>query len=505
MIEVYNNKLIVDSKDPLFDKLRLFLRYVDETSGSRKSEPEVKYLFRLNRKGQMEILPGLDMFIPSTEERVDKRVSTLPELRELNFEKLAVMSDKVTLRDDQIIAVRKMYYLKTGLLQLPTGIGKSEIMAGFLKCINEYIGYDLDTIILEPTIKLVNDTVKRFNNYGIKAKPYAKSRGKVEGIIITHPKSLINDLRKNPHLLDNVKIFLGDEIQHIKCDTWCSIIYNLPNVEYRLGLSALVIDEDKLPVDNIHKLDYTEIMAIGGIGDVLMHMKSSFYIQRGILSTPVLFRIENSANEPIRKYNNWTQIRKYRLESRARATKIANISSYLAVCGYKSLILVGTKAHAYEIMKLIGSLGLKDQCRCTFGGNQYFELDEHDNPVKCKDPKQVYSDFEKGDVKIFIGTSHIFEGADVPNLDAVILSGVGKHPRRVIQGIGRALRKTKTGKYAYIIDFTDHSDYILSKHSLDRLEYCKNLVGVSTDKIYSFISYEDFKLEFYRLEGLGGK
>lgn len=502
MVEVYNNYLKVSRNDLLFKKLRRYLQVVEDSYGDK--EPDIIDLFQLDDYGDMIILPGLDGFIPKSEERVDKRIKELPEPTvDIPFEELAVMSDKIMLRDDQIIAVKKATYLKNGILQLPTGIGKSEIIAGFLKVINFLVGHDIPTVILEPTTRLVEGTVERLNSYGIQAKNYSDCRGEIDGIIITHPSSLMNDLDKNSHLLNEIKIFIADECQHLRAQQWSRTVASLPKVEYRLGLSALVVDPNKLPITDIHKLDYEEIMAIGGTGNILMDMKASYYIQKGVLATPILFRLLHSADEWVRKDLDWTQVRKYRLESDKRTDKVAKVSAYLSNSGYKTLILVGTKKHAYKMMKMINDYGAGDICRCTFGGNKYYRWDEDkDKEVNCNKEEDTYDMYEKGKLRIFIGTSHIYEGADIPNLDVIIPASIGKKDRRVIQGIGRALRRSKKSKYGYafIVDFTDNNCKVLSKQSRERLKIYTQNLGITNDRIYNGISFEVFKKIFHDIE-----
>jgi superfamily II DNA/RNA helicase len=166
------------------------------------------------------------------------------------------------------------------------------------------------------------------------------------------------------------------------------------------------------------------------------------------------------------------------------------------------LILVGTKEHAYRILELVHSYGLGEVCRCSFGGGTYFRFDEEKNSVvKCKD-EDTMEGFESGKLKILIGTSHIYEGADIPNLDIIILASVGKGLRKYIQGVGRGLRRSKTGKYAHIIDFTDHYDRVLAKHSHDRLDMFRTVIGVSDSNIYDSLSFEKFKQMFCSIEGI---
>ena len=64
------------------------------------------------------------------------------------------------------------------------------------------------------------------------------------------------------------------------------------------------------------------------------------------------------------------------------------------------------------------------------------------------------------------------------------------------------MRRSKTGRYAHIIDFTDHYDRVLAKHSYDRLDMFKNVIGVSDSNIYDSLSFEKFKQVFCSIEGI---
>lgn len=500
MIEILNNFLKVkSSENELFSILKDYLRIVDD---SDKDNVILRDLFIIDENGDMLIPRGLDQFIPEQVPRVTQETSEIPRDFCVDYDKIANSFGNIVLREDQIIGIRKMIMLRRGIMQLATGAGKTEIMTGFLMALRSICGEIPTTIILEPTTLLVDATVERMNKYGIPAAPYSESRGIVQGVTVTHPSSLNNDLKKNPDLLKNLKVFLSDEGHHLQADTWNRLLRSSPSIEFSIAMSASVIEPSKVPVTDMNHLDYSEALVIGATGNIILNIPPSFYIDLGVLATPILYRIMNSADEWIKRDNDWHQIRKYKLESPKRTQLIAKIAAFCANVSYKSLILVGTKEHAYKILELVHSYGLGEICRCSFGGGIYYKFDETKNSVvKCKD-EHTMEGFESGELKILIGTSHIYEGADIPNLDIVILANVGKGLRKYIQGIGRGLRRSKTGRFAHIIDFTDHYDRILSKHSADRLDMFRTVIGVSDSNIYNSLSFEKFKEIFCSIENI---
>ena len=54
----------------------------------------------------------------------------------------------------------------------------------------------------------------------------------------------------------------------------------------------------------------------------------------------------------------------------------------------------------------------------------------------------------------------------------------------------------------HIVDFTDHYDRVLNKHSLDRLDMFRTVIGVSDTNIYESLSFERFKEVFCKIENL---
>lgn len=84
-------------------------------------------------------------------------------------------------------------------------------------------------------------------------------------------------------------------------------------------------------------------------------------------------------------------------------------------------------------------------------------------------------------------------GIDIPSLDVIILPAIGKSERIQIQSCGRALRTSKTGNMAYIVDFNDFRDGVLNSQFNKRLSRYINIIGVKKEDIHYAIS--DEKLE----------
>ena len=92
--------------------------------------------------------------------------------------------------------------------------------------------------------------------------------------------------------------------------------------------------------------------------------------------------------------------------------------------------------------------------------------------------KEITSRVVNGELRVLIATTIFDEGADISNLNALIIASGGKSFRQVMQRVGRVLRKKKTGEnVASVFDFVDRQDPILYKHS-------KNRKSIYTDEGY---------------------
>ncbi len=259
---------------------------------------------------------------------------------------------------------------------------------------------------------------------------------------------------------------------------------NIPNAEYMIGVSASAVSQDHVSSKNLQDYSVEELKSIAMLGLVSYNVTAKDLIQDGKLTDPVLLVVNNLADEKLnkRKQNDWHEISKVRLQSDTRTQQIAKCASYFSRMKRKTLILINNKEWAYKIAKAIDDYGYGEECRLSFGGQVFLKYDYGTNEF-IKD-KETFDKFHTGEVSILIGTQHLVEGVDVPSLDCVILPAIGKSERIQIQSCGRALRLTKNGNMAYIIDFSDEKDPILNYQFKTRLSTYINTIGVKSENIH---------------------
>ncbi len=376
-------------------------------------------------------------------------------------------------------------------------------MCAITKCLADVNNGIIPTVlVMEPTVRLKSEMIERFKRYDIPVVDYSQNRKIIENYVnICHPQSLGNDLRENEELLNNIQVLFGDEGHHMKSDSWRSPTKKMKNLEYSIVVSASAIDQSRVNCTNIKEFSYSEILVMSSSGKLVYNVNADSLINRGSLAEPVLVVLRNLADEKIDNYKknflNWHIVSKVRLQSENRTDLIVSSAEFFHNKDRKSLILVHTRDWAHRIMKKLYDLGLSDYTRCSFGGGVF---EKYNGYEFVKDDSNVMDRFGSGEYSILIGTSHLYEGIDIPNLDVLILAYGGKAERLQLQGVGRVLRKTKSGNKAYIIDFTDSEDVVLSAQLKKRMDRYKNIIGIEEDDTFYDMNIEDLEFIFNKYE-----
>lgn len=426
------------------------------------------------------------------------------EILKIDVKKILQPYAPFDLRKDQILATQKSLISHRGVIQVPTGGGKTEIMSAIIRVlIDRFPGIKI--VVIEPTDVLVNKTKDRFNKYNLNAVRYKDIRHNEEApfnVLVSHPTSLIHDAEAGDELLTHMSVVLWDECQHCKCDTWKTLNYLLRNCEYSLGFSALAVQEKNLYETDIHKLSAEEALVLGASGKVIVYVPPKYYIDNGILATPVVVQLQNDIDSKLSKVDNWSKLRKEGLQSKERTELTADAIAMFHGYDRRTLVLVDTKQQAFDIAKILAKKHELNVYTCvSFGSGESYTLDVEGEAVGYQG-EDIVSDFDNNEFSIILSTSHMDEGVDLSNLDVAVLASGGKKDRRIVQRIGRALRNNKTGKYAYIVDFYDKGSGILEHHSKLRMNLFKKVIQIPRDLIFEKTNIEEFEGYFKKLEGL---
>lgn len=425
---------------------------------------------------------------------------------EINQDKIRTSLKSFDLREDQVVAVMKCLVNKRGVIQLPTAIGKSAVIATTIKSLLEE-NPDMKILVLAPTLSTVENINNTFLREDIDTSIFGHPDKEIKTSVTTAlVQSLVTYSKTDPTFLTSINAVFYDECHHLKCDTWNHLNSLLCNVEYSLGFSALSIDKSEIFLRDLSEISYESALIMSATGQVLMHMDPSYYIEKGIIALPVLFRIHHQVELPEGFDESvWAPLVKEGLMSTTRVMKVVRCAKMFSKYNRKVLILISEKSLAFTICQHLVRQGVTD-FGVSFGAGKGYTFKDIDPQGEVEyndiDSLEVLDMLNENKLSIIIGTSHVDEGVDLNNLDCLILACGGKKDRRVIQRVGRVLRPSKTGKYAYVVDFTDEGSRVLSRQSNERFKMYRDSIGIPKQNLYDGISIENLESQFKKLEGL---
>ena len=105
---------------------------------------------------------------------------------------------------------------------------------------------------------------------------------------------------------------------------------------------------------------------------------------------------------------------------------------------------------------------------------------------------------KNNNIDVLISTSVLDEGVDISGINAIIYARGMVSSRKLLQGIGRGLRKKSDGSRLRFYDFIDNMHSSLLQHSLNRYHTLKNekfdIKMIELDK-YNSMSWEEVENE----------
>ena len=364
------------------------------------------------------------------------------------------MLEGITLYDFQERTVREVIKKGRGVVQLPTGAGKTEIAIAVTKAAN------VPTLFLTHRVNLLYQTAKR---YASRAPEYKDKIGVIGDsnytpnfITLATVQTIQSLLKRYPEQIKDIlaqyQNLIVDEAHRFGSDQFNEPGKYCTNAFYRIGLTATPFMKGNVQAD---------MYLLGITGPVAHRITNYELIERGILARPFFkfFTIEGDLNG----CSSWRDIyEKGIIYHKQRNLFIAKQAAKLASSGKKILIIVQEVKHGQILAKLCSDEGVK---------------------VMYQDGKNTYAEREKalkwiaknGDC--IIATNIFDEGIDVNEINSIILAAGTRSAPAILQRTGRALRRKEEDNYAVIIDFIDKQHPKLLEHSLSRYNTIKHENG----------------------------
>lgn len=353
----------------------------------------------------------------------------------------------IILRDYQVETINKFIEAPQCLQEVATGAGKT-IITATLSHLCEKVGR---TLVIVPNKSLVTQTEEDYVNVGLDVGVYfgdRKELGKTHTICTWQSLNILDKKTKDgeakltlAEFLDGVQTIIIDEVHQAKADVLKKLLtQNLRNAPIRWGLTGTIPKE---------QFEFQSILA--SIGPVINQISAKELQDKGVLSkchVNVVQLLDTTV------YNSYQEELKYLVTNKDRVKYLAKMCSNIKDSG-NTLILVDRISAGEQLQEAIpDSVFIKGD-------------------VKLKDRKEQYDEIKEATNKVLIATYGVASvGINIPRIFNLVLIEPGKSFVRVIQSIGRGIRKAEDKDFVQIWDLTSSCKYA-KRHLTSRKKFYK--------------------------------
>lgn len=353
----------------------------------------------------------------------------------------------IMLRDYQVDAINNFLANPQSLQQIATGAGKTITTATLSHMVEPY-GRSL---VIVPNKSLVEQTEEDYINCGLDVGVYfgdRKQLGKTHTICTWQSLNILDKKHKDgsavlslAEFLDGVSAVIVDEVHQAKAEVLKNLLTrNLRNAPIRWGLTGTV-PKEKFEFESIHT----------SLGPVIGQITAKELQDKGVLSqchVNVVQLIDIVA------HRGYPEELKYLVTDKNRIEYIGKLLNTIKESG-NTLILVDRINAGEMLAELIPN--------STFISGA----------VKVKDRKETYDTIREGTNEVIIATYGVAAvGLNIPRIFNLVLIEPGKSFVRVIQSIGRGVRKAKDKDFVQIWDITSTCKFA-KRHLTERKKFYK--------------------------------
>ena len=361
-----------------------------------------------------------------------------------------------TLRPHQVEATEAAMKTSRGIVQLPTGTGKTTLAVAMI------LSLPTRWLFVVDSAHLVEDAAARYRELTGRECGMIKAGTFITGDVVFATFQSIFPHMGEPAMqayLRSVRAVLVDEAHVSGADTFFAVLGNLPNAYFRYGLSATPLNRG----------DRKSILAIAQLGSVCFKMTPGEAVERGLLAEPRITLLEVTQKGSYGTGDHISVFRtKYIVKSRRRNAAVLDA---VERCAKPALVFFTEEAHGHILTKLIREeLGIS--CMMVWGKKTIGER------------KQAIAALKRRDVDVIVCSSVFTKGVDIPFLCGGVHAGGSKSVINTLQRIGRGLRLDEGKECFYWYDIADCGHRMLVEHTRER-ETTYKQAGYKTRRVVS--------------------
>lgn len=359
-----------------------------------------------------------------------------------------VEGEPIVLRDYQVEVINKFLENPQSLQQVATGAGKTLVTAALSNLV-EPMGR---SVVIVPNKDLVTQTEKDYRNLGLDVGVYfgdRKETGKTHTICTWQSLEV---LRKNTkagkgdytiqEFAQDVVCVIVDEVHKAKADVLRDLLSTVfAGVPIRWGLTGTVPREE-----------HEYMSCVCALGPVVNSLTSKELQDIGVLADINITVMQ--MQDPPMQFRSYAEELKWLTTNPDRIDVFSEMVSAISETG-NTLVLVDRLETGRMLIERFPDWSfISGEMKSTDRGDQYDEINTSNNKV----------------VVATYGVAAV--GINIPRIFNLVLFESGKSFVRVIQSIGRSIRKAKDKDFADVYDVCGTLKYS-KKHLATRKKYYK--------------------------------
>ena len=358
-----------------------------------------------------------------------------------------VAGQPIELRDYQVQIVNKFLETPHCLQEIATGAGKTLITAALSSSIEKYGR----SIVIVPNKDLVTQTYADYRNMGLDVGMYygdKKEFGKKHTICtwqsLNSIKKQFREAKTDFSLQDfaeDVVCVIVDEVHQAKADVLKELLTkDFATIPLRWGLTG-----------TIPKADHEKIALTACLGEVTNKLSTSKLQEEGVLSN---CHVNIVQLEETVEYNNYQSELTYLTSDKKRMEYVSSLLETIGKGGNTLILVDRIKA---------GNMIVDNIPEANFVSGS----------MKSATRKDHYDEINTEDNQILVATYGVAAvGINIPRIFNLVLIEPGKSFVRVIQSIGRGVRKANDKDFVQIWDITSTAKFS-KRHLRERKNFYK--------------------------------
>lgn len=350
--------------------------------------------------------------------------------------------------DYQINAVYECLYYNRKTIVSPTSSGKT---FQIFSVVNYYLAKGLKILIIFPTTSLIRQTFKEFEDYGLDSpsKCHMIYQGQYKkSELPVHLSTFQSIYKMDKTFFNQYDVVITDECHRCSAKSLIDIMKKCPDVKYRFGFTGTLTNNDDSRAPN-------ELTITGMFGPSYKTTNTKELIEKGRVSKLDIRCVV--LKHPPQKFQRYEDEIQYLIGNEKRNKFICNLAAKLK---NNTLILFSRIESHGEILHDMLSTHKEKKVYFIHGG------------VDVELREKVRQICETENNALIIASYGVFStGVNIKNLHNIILAASVKGKIRLLQSIGRGLRKNANKEKVVLYDISDDcgKNYTLN-HFVERVK-----------------------------------